>query len=426
MEGIRDPKVYIKAELLFAEEPDWDVLILGIQKFREGMHAQVEVQRAEKAKRGFRLPLFISSHLMRRRPSRRDEAATEDIDAKAEFLEQTRDALEGFFGCHVEFTELFADMQHPEDLAIIDEAFGRRRDRIFGPPQELTGDDLRPESEREDNGLDPYEELDSLVGLNEIKEQVKGLARLVSEHGKETLPCMHMVFRGNPGTGKTTVARIIGKIFDEAGITDGNGNFVETDRAGLIGQYVGQTAPKTARAIKKAQGGILFIDEAYSLGMYDTDRDYGSEALATLVKGLEDQRNEFVCIMAGYPVEMDIMISKNPGLQDRIGFYIDFPDYTSEELMEVFKRFARLENYRVSKGAQQKLEVFLQKVVAAKSKDFSNARIVRKIFERIRMDHLLKVGGKTIKVESVERALEANDMQSLVCGPKEKIMGFCA
>lgn len=426
MEGIRSPKIYLKAELLFTEEPDWDVLLLGIQRFREGMHAQIEFQRAERSKRGYKLPIFISSHLMRHRSPQRDGAESEDFDAKVEFVEKTRGAMEGFFGCHVEFTELFADMMHPEDLAAIDEAFSHRRQSFFEPPQALTGDDIRPENEREDDGLAPSEELDSLVGLTEIKAQVKGLARLVSEHGKENLPCMHMVFRGNPGTGKTTVARIIGKIFDEAGITSGNGTFVETDRAGLIGQYVGQTAPKTASAIKKAKGGILFIDEAYSLGMYDSDRDYGAEALSTLVKGLEDQRNEFVCIMAGYPAEMDIMISKNPGLQDRIGFYFDFPDYTEEELMDVFKRFANQEGYRASKGAQQKLATFLHDVIAANSKDFSNARIVRKIFERIRMDHLLKVGGEIIKAESVERALEANDMRALVGARKESTMGFCA
>lgn len=426
MEDIRSPKIYLKAELLFTEEPDWDVLVIGVQKFKEDMHAQMEPRRAETVKDGYKLPIFISSRLIRRRPPRRNDAEHEEIDAKVEFIANAREAMEDFFGCRIEFTELFADMEHPEDLRVIDEIFSRRRDSLFMSREELTGDDIRPENNQQGDDLDPFKELDSLVGLTEIKAQVKGLARLVSEHGKENLPCMHMVFRGNPGTGKTTVARIIGKIFDEAGITSGNGTFVETDRAGLIGQYVGQTAPKTARAIKKAKGGVLFIDEAYSLGMYDSDRDYGAEALSTLVKGLEDQRNEFVCIMAGYPAEMDVMISKNPGLQDRIGFYFDFPDYTDDELMDVFKRFAKLEGYRVSKGAQQRLAAFLHDVVTANSKDFSNARIVRKIFERIRMDHLLKVGGKIIKAESVERALEANDMKALVGGSKERLMGFCA
>lgn len=424
MIGRPDERVFVKMELAFETEPDWDVLAVGLQRFRERLRGRMEAQRAEESDGTFILPIFIESQMQRFKMegNRREEVSSDD--AIAEFFAALREMSEDFFGCRVEFTELHPDFQHPEDMMLLDDAFNSNDVPFFERRHGATGDDIRPETRKNEGVLSPFEELDSLVGLDEVKDRVRGLAALVKEHGRDALPCLHMVFRGNPGTGKTTVARIIGRIFDEAGITDGKGIFVETDRAGLIGQYVGQTAPMTARQIKRAKGGVLFIDEAYSLGMYESERDYGAEAIATLVKALEDERDEFVCIMAGYPDEMDVMIGKNPGLQDRIGFYFDFPDYDASELMEVFVRFASADGYKATKGAKERMHAFLEHMVAAKGEDFSNARIVRKVYERVRMDHLLKVGGKSIKVESVDRAFESRDIARMGEGKAAGKTGF--
>jgi hypothetical protein len=168
-------------------------------------------------------------------------------------------------------------------------------------------------------GMPAFDELDRLVGLENVKRTVKEIVIFLRKRGKNAVPCLHMVFRGNPGTAKTTVARMIARIFYESGITEKN-LLVETGRAGLIGGYVGQTALKTEKQINKSLGGVLFIDEAYSLFTGD-NRDYGNEAVATLVKAMEDKRDKFICIMAGYTDEINSMIDMNPGLRDRVQFY---------------------------------------------------------------------------------------------------------
>lgn len=427
MDERRDQRFFVKCELIFAEEPDWDVLCVGLKQFQDRRLGRHAFKRCELLEDGcYSLPLFIETHLERFRREDRKRVELTDEECRLEFYDKMRTRIESFFGCHVEFTEMTADYLHPEDLMEIEEAFAESRGGFFEPPRAFQAADFMPEKNVQGRECAPFEELDSLIGLESVKEQVRDLARLVKEHGKENLPCLHMVFRGNPGTGKTTVARIIARIFDEAGITDGKDTFVETDRAGLVGAYVGHTALKTQRVLAKAKGGTLFIDEAYALALYDTDRDYGAEAISTLVKALEDGRDEFVCIMAGYPKEMDVLIAQNPGLQDRIGFYIDFPDYSPEELCEVFARFASLDGYKVSKAARERIANVMESAVAAKTEDFSNARMIRKIFERVRMDHLLKVGGKTFKAESIDRVFQAADMAKLLEGGPQRTMGFCA
>lgn len=187
-------------------------------------------------------------------------------------------------------------------------------------------------------------ELEALVGLSEVKSEVMScinLLRINNMRREKGLPLLqtsnHMVFTGHPGTGKTTVARIMAKIFKSLGVVS-KGQLVETDRAGLVAGYMGQTALKTAQVIKKAKGGVLFIDEAYSLSSEDGSNDYGREAIDTLVKGMEDYRDDLVVIVAGYVDEMKKFISMNPGLRSRFNKYINFSDYSSEEMLEIFKR----------------------------------------------------------------------------------------
>jgi type VII secretion ATPase EccA len=236
---------------------------------------------------------------------------------------------------------------------------------------------------------DPYKELDELIGLDQVKEEVRSLANFVKlqkqreAQGLKT-PKMsyHLVFYGSPGTGKTTVARIVGRIYKDLGVLK-KGHTVETDRGGLVAQYVGQTATKTDTVIQKALDGVLFIDEAYALVPEGgSHNDYGQEAIATLLKRMEDNRDRLVVIIAGYKNEMKRFIDSNPGLQSRFNRYIDFPDYTAEELTEIFKMHTRKNQYTMGKEAEAFLKEKLEYVVEHKEKNFGNARYARNIFER--------------------------------------------
>ncbi len=235
----------------------------------------------------------------------------------------------------------------------------------------------------------PYDELNELIGLEEVKKEITSLANFVkvqkmrSEKGLKT-PKMsyHLVFTGSPGTGKTTVARIVARIYKDLGILK-SGHLVETDRSGLVAEYMGQTAIKTNAVCDSALNGVLFIDEAYSLTPPNhTGNDYGQEAIATLVKRMEDDRDKLVVIIAGYTDEIKRFINSNPGLQSRFNRYINFPDYNYEELTRIFMMFARKNEYALNDDAQEYLMERLEKIVAKKDKNFGNARFVRNVFEK--------------------------------------------
>jgi AAA+ superfamily predicted ATPase len=267
---------------------------------------------------------------------------------------------------------------------------------------------------------DPYEDLNQMIGLEEVKKKINEITHFLKNRGKDAVPCLHMVFRGNPGTGKTTVARIIGKIFGKAGVIQKKDLFVETDREGLIGLYVGHTAHKTADKIRAAMGGVLFIDEAYSLGIYDHGRDFGQEALSTLVKQMEDHRKDFVCIMAGYTDEMDKMLDINPGLRDRVQFYIDFPDYSADELFRIFLGICNHKKYQLTEKAEIELKIYLEKIVQNKDAHFANARLVRKIYERVSMKQAMRTTGDLISEEDIHECFEEHDIKKLLSAKVEK------
>lgn len=190
----------------------------------------------------------------------------------------------------------------------------------------------------------------------------------------------HCVFSGNPGTGKTTVARILAGIYKDLGVLK-KGHLVETDRSGLVAEYVGQTAVKTNKIIDNALDGVLFIDEAYSL-VQGGSEDYGSEAIATLLKRMEDDRDRLVVILAGYTNEMEEFINSNPGLRSRFNRYIHFEDYTAEELYKIFLLNAEKNEYTLADDVKEYLLKKLEDVVANKPKDFGNARYIRNLFEK--------------------------------------------
>ncbi len=235
---------------------------------------------------------------------------------------------------------------------------------------------------------DPYEELQSLIGLEGVKEEVRTLAnfakvqKMRADKGlKNPNMSYHLVFTGSPGTGKTTVARIVARIYKDLGILK-KGHLVETDRSGMIGQYVGQTAPKVNAMCDSALNGVLFIDEAYALTQHSGSQDYGDEAVATLLKRMEDDRDKLVVIVAGYTDEMKHFIETNPGLQSRFNRYINFPDYTPEELYKIFRMYLNKNEYTITKEAASYLEQRLDYVVAHKDRNFGNARYVRNVFEK--------------------------------------------
>lgn len=234
-------------------------------------------------------------------------------------------------------------------------------------------------------GSNPIEELESLIGLTSVKKDVVSLANFIrmkkmrEEKGlKAPNISYHCVFSGNPGTGKTTVARILANIFKELGILK-SGHLVETDRSGLVAEYVGQTAVKTNKIIDSALDGVLFVDEAYTL--VGGQNDYGKEAIATLLKRMEDDRDRLIVILAGYSKEMEEFINSNPGLRSRFNRYILFPDYTSSELFDIFQLNASKNEYIINEEANQYLKKKLDIVIQNKQKDFGNARYIRNYFE---------------------------------------------
>jgi SpoVK/Ycf46/Vps4 family AAA+-type ATPase len=229
--------------------------------------------------------------------------------------------------------------------------------------------------------------LDRLVGLANVKEEIRSLvnvARVREMRRKEGLKVppasYHMVFVGPPGTGKTTIARLIGSIFHSLGLLS-KGHLVEVDRAELVAGYVGQTAIKTDAVVRQAMGGVLFIDEAYSLAPEGADQDFGREAIETLLKLMEDNRGDLVVIAAGYSDRMHSFLESNPGLRSRFSKVIEFPDYSADELDTIFARLAADEGYTLGAGADEAMKTLLKSHCDCRTENFGNARLVRNLFE---------------------------------------------
>ena len=231
------------------------------------------------------------------------------------------------------------------------------------------------------------DELNSLIGLKSVKEEISKLQNFIKiqlvrqTQGLKTSPISyHCIFTGNPGTGKTTVARIVAEIYRNLGILK-KGHLIETDRSGLVAEYIGQTAVKTNKVIDSALDGVLFIDEAYSLAP-SSSSDFGHEAIATLLKRMEDDRDRLVVILAGYDNEMKTFIDANPGLQSRFNRYIHFDDYSSDDLLAIFELNLKKHQYVITDSAKERLKVYLNNAVANKDKNFGNGRFVRNLFEK--------------------------------------------
>jgi len=232
-----------------------------------------------------------------------------------------------------------------------------------------------------------YQELNSLVGLQRVKSMIREIHAFVeiqqrrAEEMLATEPLvLHTIFKGNPGTGKTTVARLLARLFKELGILR-KGHLVEVERADLVGEYIGHTAQKTREQIRLALGGVLFIDEAYSL-MRGGEKDFGKESIDTLVRGMEEHKNDLVIILAGYREEMERFIRSNPGLRSRFPIHIDFPDYTVEELMKIADLMLSRRQYCLTSEARAELRRQLEEGCREGKENSGNARLVRNLIER--------------------------------------------
>lgn len=231
------------------------------------------------------------------------------------------------------------------------------------------------------------QEFSSFVGMDYLKQTIKEIYAMITINEKRkqvglnsSNQVLHMLFKGNPGTGKTTVARKLASAYYDMNILS-KGHFIEAERADLVGEYIGQTAQKTRAIIQKAVGGILFIDEAYSLAR-GGEKDFGKEAIDTLVKHMEDDHDDFVLILAGYPYEMEQFLSLNPGLKSRFPFILDFEDYAVDQLLQIAKKMLHEREYQLTNEAEWKLreQITLEKNHAPTN--FSNARFVRNVIEQ--------------------------------------------
>lgn len=280
------------------------------------------------------------------------------------------------------------------------------------------------------------DELDRMVGLDAVKTEVHEMVKLVrfyKEIGKDVLNrfSLHTIFTGNPGTGKTTVARILSRIYKALGILE-RGSLVECDRQGLVAGFVGQTAMKTAEVIEKARGGVLFIDEAYSLSQGGKN-DFGQEAIETILKRMEDLRGELVVIAAGYPDNMKVFLEANPGLKSRFDRKLEFVDYNTRELVEIFKMMISEEDLTVTAEGEEHLQTYFEYLHRNKNKFFGNARAVRKVVEKAVKNQHLRLASMTaeartgdmlneLTLEDVREFEAGND--SLLEGGNQNRVGF--
>ena len=263
----------------------------------------------------------------------------------------------------------------------------RLQEQTAGGEKLKEGDAEKTDTEEKKPDFDELmAQLDSLVGLDDVKKDIKNLMNLVKvrrlrkENGLPIPPMsLHMVFMGNPGTGKTTVARIISGLYAAIGVLE-KGQLIEVDRSGLVAGYVGQTALKTQEVIKSALGGVLFIDEAYSLAS-GGENDFGREAIETILKAMEDHRDELIVVVAGYNGPMEKFINSNPGLQSRFNKYFYFPDYNGEQLLYIFKGQCKKNGYALTEEAEAEAKAMFEELYENRGENFGNGRDVRNVFE---------------------------------------------
>lgn len=244
---------------------------------------------------------------------------------------------------------------------------------------------------------DLLDELNALVGLEKVKNKVQDLImyQKVQKMRREknlysTKNTLHLAFTGNPGTGKTTVARIVGRIYKQLGLLS-KGHFIEVSRTDLIAGFQGQTAIKVKKVIEQAKGGVLFIDEAYSITENDHTDSYGRECLTELTKALEDYREDLVVIVAGYTEPMKVFFQSNPGLKSRFNTFIEFDDYNADELEQILVYICKQNDYILDDLAKEKIHIFFEQQILSKNQNFANGRLARNVYDDLVMNHARRV-----------------------------------
>lgn len=312
-----------------------------------------------------------------------------------------------FSHCNVSFHEVIPSAENASQLHLIAEV------AAMDPEHEVArARDFQPATELERKlARDPFA---NLIGLAEQKRLVFEIGNAVAKHGRESLESAHMLFTGPPGTGKTELARRLLTFYDDKGITSGKGVFVKADAADLIGRFVGQT-PRLVRAmVRKAYGGILFIDEAYRL-VGTRGNEYAREAVDTLNEMLESDRDRVICIAAGYPDQMDHLMEMNPGLRDRFGFRVSFASYTDDELCRIFALFAQTKGFQLADDVRDELPGAMRTLRRAAG--FSNARSVRRLFDRVIIKQALRADDTEVRACDIAAALADPDMDAKPAKP---------
>ena len=286
--------------------------------------------------------------------------------------------------------------------------------------EEKTEEATREEKEPEKTLDELLEELNVLIGLTKVKEDVKSLINLIKirnirkERGMDSPDMsLHMVFSGNPGTGKTTIARLLAQIYKAMGLLS-KGHLIEVDRSGLVGGYVGQTALKVQEVVNKALGGVLFIDEAYSLTVNRGSTDYGFEAVDTLLKFMEDNRDDMIVIVAGYPAPMEEFLNSNPGLKSRFNKYLHFEDYTPDELIGILKLNAKKADLALSEDAEKFAMDFFTKRCENRPENYANGRDVRNFFEKALINQANRLASLETIEDSQLTTLEVEDFNTIL------------